>query len=168
MRTRNLLFVFVVLSLMIASCAPPAVDMAALRATIDEYNAATSESMMTNDIEKVMPFYADDAIQLPDKAPANKGKEAIRSWITEMSSMGMKFSAATFTPTEVNAAGNIAYEIGEYSMTMSMEGMPEMSDNGKYVAIWKQQTDGSWKVYAEIWNSSVAPPMEPPADTEKK
>ncbi|HEY5615346.1 MAG TPA: DUF4440 domain-containing protein [Bacteroidota bacterium] len=160
MRTRNLLFVFVVLSLMIASCAPPAVDMAALRATIDEYNAATSESMMTNDIEKVMPFYADDAIQLPDKAPANKGKEAIRAWITEMSSMGMKFSAATFTPTEVNAAGNIAYEIGEYSMTMSMEGMPEMSDNGKYVAIWKQQTDGSWKVYAEIWNSSVAPPMD--------
>jgi len=170
MRTRNLLFVFVVLSLMIASCAPPAVDMAALRQTIDDYNAATVESMTTNsNSEKALAYYADDAVSMPPNGPALKGREAIKAWIDQMMQSGMKINSASFTVTDVQAAGNVAYEIGTYDMTMTIPGMGDMNDTGKYVAVWKQQADKSWKVAAEIWNTDTPPPaMEPPADTKKK
>lgn len=170
MRNVNVFFLFVILSLLLVSCAPPEVDMAALRKTIDDYNAATTESMLTNDVEKAMPFYADDAVSMPPNFPTNKGREAIKAGITQMMQSGMKVTAANFTVTEVEAAGKIAYEVGEYDMTMTMPGMGEMKDNGKYVAVWKQQADGSWKVHAEIWNTSVPipePEMEK-ADTKKK
>ncbi|MGH2567811.1 MAG: YybH family protein, partial [Bacteroidota bacterium] len=108
-----------------------------------------------------MAYYADDAIQMPPNAPPNKGKEAIRAWISQMMQSGMKITAAKFTSTEVDAGGKVAYEVGDYDMTMTIPEMGEMKDNGKYVAVWKQQQDGSWKVHAEIWNTNV--PMQMPA-----
>jgi len=37
-------------------------------------------------------------------------------------------------------------------------------ENGKYVEIFKKQTDGSWKVIVDIWNSD----LPAAASTEKK
>ena len=31
-------------------------------------------------------------------------------------------------------------------------------DNGKFIAIWKQE-DGKWKLFREIWNTNNAPPV---------
>jgi ketosteroid isomerase-like protein len=31
-------------------------------------------------------------------------------------------------------------------------------DNGKYLAVWKKQADGSWKAEADTWNSDKALP----------
>jgi ketosteroid isomerase-like protein len=36
-----------------------------------------------------------------------------------------------------------------------------MLDSGKYIAIWRQE-DGDWKIYSDIYNSSV------PSAAEKK
>jgi ketosteroid isomerase-like protein len=37
------------------------------------------------------------------------------------------------------------------------KGSPIM-DRGKYVAVWKKQADGSWKVAAESFNSDLPVP----------
>jgi ketosteroid isomerase-like protein len=37
-------------------------------------------------------------------------------------------------------------------------GPTKIDDNGKYMTLWKKQADGSWKVFSEIWNSSVEAP----------
>ncbi|MCI0706322.1 MAG: DUF4440 domain-containing protein [Ignavibacteriae bacterium] len=170
MCTRYTLFSVVVLSLLIASCAPPAVDMAALRKTIDDYNAASSAAMVAGTVDSaVIAYYAEDAVELPPNEPMVKGKQAIQDWIAGMNQSGMKTSSMTFTVSDVQASGTIAYEIGTYSWTGSMGDMPSMTDNGKYVAIWKQQADGSWKVAAEMWNTDIPmPPMEMPKDEKKK
>jgi len=162
MRNVNVVVLFVDISLSLISRAQPGPDMAALRKTIDDYNVASQEAMMTNDVEKAMSYYADDAIQMPPNSPANRGKEAIRAWINGMMQSGMKVTAAKFTSTEVDAGGKVAYEVGDYDMTMTIPEMGEMKDNGKYVAVWKQQQDGSWKVHAEIWNTNV--PMQMPGE----
>lgn len=168
MRITNILFLCIVLGLVLVSCAPPAVDMTALRQTIDDYNSASAASMMGGDIEKAFAFYADDAIEMAPNEPMIKGKEAIRTWINEMMKSGITFSAVAFTPTDVQAAGNVAYEIGTYDMTMTIPGMGETKDNGKYIAVWKMQSDRSWKVAAEIWNTDVPmPSMDMPKDAKK-
>jgi hypothetical protein len=35
---------------------------------------------------------------------------------------------------------------------------------GKYVTIWRKQTDGSWKVVVDITNSDSLPITDPPRD----
>jgi len=46
------------------------------------------------------------------------------------------------------------------------DGTP-MTDHGKYATIWRKQTDGSWKVVVDIFNSDVEMPMpsSAPSDT---
>ena len=159
----------IILSLLVASCAPKPVDMAALRKTIDDYNAASVEAMKTNgNMDKVMSYYADDAVQLPPNAPMNKGKEAIKKFMNDMMASGMKVTEASFTPTNVEASGNVAYEVGTYDFSASMPGMGDMKDSGKYIATWKQQADGSWKVAAETWNTNAPMPDMKKDDAKKK
>jgi ketosteroid isomerase-like protein len=42
-------------------------------------------------------------------------------------------------------------------MTMLPKGGKAMNDVGKYVAVWKKQPDGSWKMIRDIYNSDLPP-----------
>lgn len=158
-----------VLALLLASCMPQQPDMAALRKTIDEFDAASVDAMMSGNMETLMSYYADDAMSMPPNMGTLKGKAAIESWMNDMAQSGMKMTSVEFGTTELDASGTIAYLLGTYDMAMEMPGMGEMKDAGKYISIWKKQADGSWKVHAEIWNSDrPIPGMEMGMGMEKK
>ena len=54
-------------------------------------------------------------------------------------------------------------------MTITMAPMGQMKDAGKYIALWRQQADGTWKVHAETWNTDTpAPPMAKEEKGKKK
>jgi ketosteroid isomerase-like protein len=148
-------------ALFLISCAQQQPDLAALRKTVDAYNAASRESMLTGNSDKLMSYYEDDALEMAPNMAVMKGKDAIRAFQNSMSKMGMKFNAVTFETSDLQAGGKVAYEIGSYDMTITMAPMGEMKDNGKYIALWRQQADGAWKVHAEMWSSNQPPPPMP-------
>jgi ketosteroid isomerase-like protein len=78
-----------------------------------------------------------------------RGREAIaRMWQAVIDS-GVK--GVTLTTLEVEAAGDIACEVGTYRLTGDGG---TVLDAGKYVVVWKKE-DGAWKLHRDIWNSSV-------------
>lgn len=159
MRSLRFLYALVLLSLLIASCAPPKPDMAALKKTVEEFDAAGIDAMTTGNADKIMSYYVENAISMPPNSQMLKGREAIKGWMDQMMKSGMKLSDVKFATTDMDAAGKIAFTVGTYEMTVTKpEPMGTMKDNGKYVSIWKQQQDGSWKVYAEIWNTNLPMP----------
>jgi ketosteroid isomerase-like protein len=143
----------------LVSCAPKPPDTAALRKTVDEYNAASKESMLSGKPDLILGYYEDDALEMAPNSPVIKGKAAIKEFQESMSKTGMKFLAVSFTTLELEADGKIAYEVGSYDMTINMPPMGDVNDKGKYVALWRQQPDGAWKVHAETWNTDT--PMQP-------
>ncbi len=71
-------------------------------------------------------------------------------------------SAFSLTPAETDGVGDLAYDRGSYSVTVSIEGMPEpLTDAGKYVVLLRKQTDKSWLIMASIWNSDMPLPELP-------
>jgi ketosteroid isomerase-like protein len=63
--------------------------------------------------------------------------------------------AFSFQGDKVEVSGDLAYTQGTYSMTMTdPEGIPA-TDKGKYLAVWKKQADGGWKVIEDIFNSDL-------------
>lgn len=156
---RSLVVVFVA-GLMLISCAPQTLDKAALTKVIEDYNSMLAENMLAGNMSAAMSYYTDDAVSMPSNGPMLKGKEAIQNYSDEMAKSGVKFTAVKFTPTEIDGSASLAYEIGTYEMSMEI-GPAKVNDHGKYLSLWKKQTDGSWKVYGEIWNSSVEPESNP-------
>jgi ketosteroid isomerase-like protein len=165
---RQLLAVLVVVILLLPiACAPRPVDMAALRKTVDAYNNASKESMLGGSPEKLMSYYEADALEMSPNSAVIKGKDNILAYQQEMMKSGMKFNAVEFQTLELTADGKSAYEIGSYDMTITIPPMGEMKDKGKYIALWRQQADGSWKVHAETWNTDMPAPQPPAAKEEK-
>jgi uncharacterized protein (TIGR02246 family) len=126
-----------------------AADEAAIRAA----SIAWSQAATSKDLDKSISFYADDAVELPNQAPAAKGRENIRKvWGPLLAPPGPGLSWQT-SSVEVAHSGELAYETGNYNfVTIDKKG--KTNDlKGKYVVVWKKQSDGSWKVVVDTDNT---------------
>ena len=146
-------------SLILVSCTPPPPDVAQVRKDIEAMTAKSEQDLVAGTMDTTLAQYTDDAVSMPNHGPMLKGKKAIREYYEQMMAMGMKFTKADFTTTDVQVSGSYAYEIGTYTMTMQMPSGFEMIDEGKYLTVYERATDGSWKTKVETWNSNMPPPI---------
>ena len=94
--------------------------------------------------------YTADAVVLPPNAPAVQGWEAIKAYILQ-ESPSSHFEVSII---DIEGRGDLAYVRGTYSMTFEApNGLGPTKDSGKYIEIWRKQSDGSWKVIRDIFNS---------------
>ena len=121
-----------------------AADEAAIRQTDADWVKAAA----AKDAQQATSFYADDASLLAPGAPIANGKDKVRKAWADM--LGMPGFALTFGPTKVMVArsGDLAYEIGDYEMTVNDKGKPQTT-KAKYVVVWGKQADGKWKVLVD-------------------
>jgi ketosteroid isomerase-like protein len=56
---------------------------------------------------------------------------------------------------QVAKSGELGYTSGTYQMAFNDPSGKAISDTGKYVTVWKKQSDGSWKVLLDIFNSDL-------------
>jgi len=125
-----------------------AADEAAIRAA----SAAWSQAAAAKDLDKAVSFYADDAMILPEKAPALKGNENIRkNWAPLLALPGPGLSWQT-SSLDVARSGELAYETGTYNFVTTDNEGKSTDNKGKYLVIWKKQSDGSWKVAVDTDN----------------
>ena len=113
-----------------------------------------SESI--KDLDKFLSYYAADASVYAPGAPVATGAGDIRTAFTQMTS-APGFSLE-FTPAkaDVSASGDVGYTTGTYRSTANGG-----TENGKYLTVWKKQTDGQWKVTEDIFNADAgAPPSK--------
>lgn len=147
----------VVLLLILASCArtpPPAPfdSRATDQNVITNLEAAWGADYKSRDLEKIVSYYADDAVFMDPSAPGEiRGKEAIRTALNMF--LGDKNFAISFATTgvEVSKAGDLGFSRGTYSATMTDQKTKEpFTETGKYVCVYRKQGDGSWKSILDI------------------
>ena len=111
------------------------------------------------DIDGVMAVYPEDAIWLPPNAPIAKGAEAIRELASQLAALpGFAFNVDPHT-VEVTRAGDLAYLIGDYDITVNDPDGSPVTENGKFVEVWRKHSDGTWNHVLAIWNSNEPPPI---------
>lgn len=145
--------------LILVSCSPPPPDVAQVRKYIEDLTKKAEKEMLAGTIDTTLADYTDDAVSMPDHEPMIKGKSALKEHYHQMMKSGVKFTKVNFTTTDVQVSGLFAFEIGTFAMTVQMPGMPEISEEGKYLTVYERANDGSWKIKVETWNTNVPPPM---------
>ncbi len=76
--------------------------------------------------------------------------------------------ALTFTPDNVVVArsGDMAYETGTCSMTLTGPEDKPLPEQGHYVVIWRKQPDGTWKAAVDVPVSDPPPTGETAGETD--
>ncbi len=125
--------------------------------TLDQQWSATAAR---NDLDGTVAFYADDAVLLPPNAPIANDKKSIRdSWaglLGPNTSVSWKWSKI-----DVAQSGELAYIYGSYKLTIgaSSESGP-VNDTGKFLEVWKKQSNGKWKCIVDTYNSDLPVPTQ--------
>jgi ketosteroid isomerase-like protein len=149
MRSRSILFLSLVLSL--AACQPEAAslsedDRAAIRANIQ----AQVEAGLAADWETFFSVFADDAVLMLPNLPGAEGMNAIRE-IDWVSAIEWEQSIS-----EIEGLGDAALVKGTFTLLLDMDGA--VRDQGKYLQVWRKETDGSWRITEWISNSDLPLP----------
>ena len=159
MKLKNYSFLIVfALVFVLLSCAEPVkeeMDVAQVRQAIEEANLKFGAAMRQGDAAALAALYTEDATILPPNSEMVQGTPGIQEFWQAAIQMGVK--DAVLTTVDVMGAGELAYEIGKYAMTIQPEGQEPVENMGKYVHVWKLQDDGSWKLHVGIWNTSMPP-----------
>lgn len=150
-----------------AKASGPGAEAGTARQSLDDARAGlrAADQAMSDAAEKVgsaqafAEFVADDAVLLVDGVYAQRGKEAIRAWLAAhpLEAEGK----VRWTPVrwDVSADGTLGYSLGNASVE---SGGTSVRPTGRYIAMWKHQPDGQWRVVAAVRNADKTP-MTPPA-----
>jgi uncharacterized protein (TIGR02246 family) len=139
------------------TAAPPDTHDADVQA-IKDAEVAWAKTSAAKDADKFTSYYTDDASLLLEGMPLVSGKDAIGKTIKEM--MGDPNFALDFHGTrwDVAKSGELGFAQGVYTMTMTnpktKKGAPE---KGKYLTVFKKQTDGAWKAVEDMVSSDGPP-----------
>jgi len=109
------------------------------------------EALTAKDSAAVGGFYANDSYYLPQGSDGYQGPDKIRSrWTSEFT--GGKFQLERNPKkVEVADAGDMAYEVGSYNVSVDKGPGRKLDGGGNYVTVWKKE-NGDWKTVAYIWN----------------
>jgi ketosteroid isomerase-like protein len=121
-------------------------------AAIDAANKKFAAAFTKGDAAGVAATYSPDANAFPPNAAILKGRAAIQKMWQDVIDSGI--ASISLGTTEVESAGNIAYESGTYEMKMK-DG--KVADRGKYCVVWKK-VNGQWMLHRDIWSTDLPAP----------
>jgi uncharacterized protein (TIGR02246 family) len=104
------------------------------------------------DLEKLTQAFAPDAVYMPPHHAAVHGRDAIREYLKTPMQHGV--GDLTYEVTYIKHSGDLAYDVGRYSMSVPREG-GKRQDRGKYLTVWRRQPNGEWLIVADTWSSDL-------------
>jgi ketosteroid isomerase-like protein len=119
---------------------------------------------LKGDWEGVAELYHSAAIQMPPDQPEIEGREAIRDALSRTfgSEAGVKLEEFSVSVKEAEGIGSLIFVRAAYHLRMSVktgQGMVNLEQHGPYINILRQDEEGHWRIYRQIYSRDHPPPM---------
>jgi ketosteroid isomerase-like protein len=119
---------------------------------------AWAAAAAAGDVEHVITFWSEDAVNFFPGEPAAVGRDAIIALVRRYRSdprYSLHWQADT---AEVAASGEIGYTSGRFTATFGAEDGATVTRTGHYVCIWRKLDNGEWKCVVEtsVFESNTA------------
>ena len=153
------LLVALTLGLFISSCTTTVtIEPTDIKSEIQAENDKFREAFKSGNAAGVAAQYTEDGILYPPNSETMQGQAAITAYWQGAMDAGL--SDAELTTVSALAYGDVAVEVGTVNVYVG----DQVVDKAKFMVRWKK-VDGQWKMYEDIWNSSMPAPA-PPAEEE--
>ncbi|MFM2364262.1 MAG: hypothetical protein RLZZ316_3164 [Bacteroidota bacterium] len=123
-------------------------DMAKVKAEIQALNTIWANAVNNKDATTILSLYADDAISMPDDAPALMGKAAIQKDVKSSTDNSKGLISVTYITEEVFGDEQLVTERGN---VIAKDTAGKIAYTEKYIQIWEKRTN-KWQVIREIYN----------------
>ena len=127
----------------------------AVRGQIEQAAVRFADAFNRGDMPALVAMYDVDAIVLAPNAPPMRGAQNIESLWNGARQQG--FKTLNLVVNSVEVIGGHAIELGSYTLVIQPPGQSEMTDRGKYMVVWRREPDGTWKLYRDMFNTSMPP-----------
>ena len=108
-------------------------------------------SFNTGNYDQVASLYAPDASLMPPNGETAVGTRAIERKLRELGESGQQ--DLRFETLRVDSSGDLAVEIGRYSLALHQENGTTIADRGKFMHAWRRV--GAWRIIANSWSSDL-------------
>ncbi len=130
----------------------PAFGADPVRQAVERGNRAFLAAYVAHDAAKLASIYSPDAAVLPPGDERANGRAAIQKFW--QGAMDAGITNVSLRTLELKSAGNLAYEIGEYSLAIPDNAGKLTPTSGKYVVVWKRAGNGVWQIHRDVWNDT--------------
>jgi uncharacterized protein (TIGR02246 family) len=121
-------------------------------AAIKELQAQYVASWLARDADAYLSLWDENAIQMPNGAPA-RGMDILKAGVPKMFS-AVEAKSFHFNPEDLVVTGDWAFARGTFDLDQVVQGK-DMHVEGKSLGVYKRQADGSWKIYWSMTNSNT-------------
>ena len=130
-------------------------DITALKEMLNQYAIGCN----TGDFDLWISLWADDGVQMPPNIPARIGKEQIREGMKPgFDQMTLDITINSIEDVKVHGDWGLVRCIYTSKMTPKAGGETiNTTPDGKALTLLERQSDGSWKIIYDCFNSNVPP-----------
>jgi len=115
-------------------------------------------SFNTGNYDQVAALFTQDgAFMAPHHDPAY-GPKAVERLLRQIGEAG--YEDLRLETVRVEASGDLAMEIGRYTVAIRQPDGTILADRGKYVKAWRRL--GAWLIVADCWSTNLPTPRNPP------
>ena len=111
------------------------------------------EASLSGNLDELISAFADDAIVMPPNDTTLFGRSEVKAWWDEYVQY-FKITSSVETEREVSYDGDQAFDRSAFSVAIvpNQHG-PKIKDDIRSLVVWKRDTNGTWKISHQMWNS---------------
>lgn len=122
-----------------------------------EIEQQATAAATARDLDRLVGFYASDAVIVSAGRPPIRGRAAFLAHLEPLR-RAVGFEARK-TPQDIQVSGDLGYVRGVYSNRFTDPTTRRTETNaGTYVAIYRRQADGAWRIALDVTAPDPAPP----------
>jgi uncharacterized protein (TIGR02246 family) len=105
----------------------------------------------TGNYDQVAALFASDGLYMPPHREPSQGPRAIEWLLRQYGEHG--YQDLRLETIHVDYAGDIAVEVGRYTIAIHQPNGTTFADRGKFVHAWRRL--GAWLLAADSWSSNL-------------
>ena len=127
----------------------------AAREAVARFNRSFAGYARSRNADSVASWFAADAMVLVNGAPAIRTRDSIRTFYDQFF-QAMPIRDMTSVTEQITVSGTFAVETGTSTLSVGGPGQATpVTVAGKYLAVWRRQSDGRWLLWRHSPSSNV-------------
>ncbi len=122
-----------------------------VQSTIRGLSQDFSMNFNTGNYDQVAVLFASDGLFMAPHHESAVGSKAIERKLREFGESG--YQNLRLETMRVDSSGDMAMEVGRYSVSIVNDRGATTEDRGKYLKVWRRL--GAWRIVADCWSSNM-------------